>query len=117
MEKIREAFAKYFRDFDLQLPEAVPAKGTIEKAGWQVRFILDKDEQGQDRLEFYASHRMTNARHERILSNGELESLDAEQDMFSFDPKKPGDREAAEARMKEHNEKVLKELTEKGLWP
>ena len=115
MEKIYEAFAEYFKDFDLHLPDPLPPKGQIDDKGWKVRYVLQHDEAGQPWVEFVAFHRMTNSRHVRILSSGETLDLPAFESDYGYDPKVPGAEEAARQRMIEHNAKVTEELKKVGL--
>lgn len=115
MDKIRESFARYFESFDIQLPDPVPARGQIRQAGWSIQYVILPDEQGQPCLEFLASNRFTNSRHERILSSGQMLSLPSLEDDYSYDPDVPGDREAAGARLSAHNQAVMEDLKSKGL--
>ncbi len=115
MDKIRESFARYFEPFGIQLPAAAPAQGQLSQGGWSIRYAILQDGRGQPFLEFVAFNRFTNPRHIRILSSGEVVSLPEIQEEFSFDPKVPGDREAAQARMIEHNKAVMEDLKKKGL--
>lgn len=115
MNKIRESFARYFEHFGIQLPDHLPGWGQIRQGSWSIRYVMLQDEHGQPFLEFVAFNRFTNPRHERILSSGEVVSLPEIQEEFSYDPKVPGDREAAQARMIEHNKAVMEDLKKKGL--
>lgn len=62
-------------------------RGKINKAGWAIWYLFGSDEKGEF-LDYYAAHRMTNDRHERIRANGETEALPTIQDMrvCSSDP-------------------------------
>lgn len=115
MDTIRESFKKYFEAFGIQLPDPMPAQGQLCQGGWTIRYIMLSDEQGQPYLEFIAHNRFTNSRHERILNSGERISLPSIEEGISYDPKVPGDREAAEARMRAHNNAVMNDLKKKGL--
>ena len=46
------------------------------QAGWAISYVF-----GEDYLDYYAEHRMTNPRHVRIHAEGLCESLEAPQDM------------------------------------
>jgi len=115
MNEIRHSFAQYFEGLDIQLPDPVPARGHIGKAGWAITYVLLQDEQGRPYLEFTASHRLTNPRHVSILHNGEEIALSSFQEDYTYDPDVPGDEEAAQARMTAHNEAVAEDLRKKGL--
>jgi hypothetical protein len=58
---------------------------------------------------------MTDDRHVRIYDDGECMDLDAICSMYGYDPKIPGDQERAERENREYNQRVYKELQEKGL--
>ena len=115
MTAIRDVFAGYFQHFGIQLPDPLPDRGQIRQGSWSIRYVVLRDEQGLPCLEFVAFNRFTNPRHERILSSGEIVSLPEIQEEFSYDPKVPGDRDAAQARMIEHNRAVMEDLRRKGL--
>lgn len=115
MDKIRESFKKYFDAFGIQLPDPTPAQGQLSQGGWTISYALLSDEQGQPCLEFVAYNRFTNPRHERILHSGEVISLPIFKEEFIYDADVPGDREAAQARMIEHNKAVMEDLKKKGL--
>ncbi len=75
MERQRSAFARYFSNWGIELPEddvAQRKRGKLFEAGWSVRWIFGSDERGEY-LDFYATHRMTNDRHLRLHENGEEE--------------------------------------------
>ncbi len=115
MEKIRESFAAYFKSAGLQLPDPVPPRGGASGKGWSVRYVVLQDENGQPCLEFIANNRMTNPRHIRILNGGEIVSLPGFEEDYSYNADIPGDKEAAQARMKAHNDAVMADLKAKGL--
>jgi len=115
MNRIRESFARYFERFGIRLPDPLPAHGQIRHGSWSIRYVVLQDEQGHPCIEFVAFNRFTSPRHELILSSGEIVSLPEIQEEFSYDPKVPGDREAAQTRMIEHNKAVMEDLRRKGL--
>ena len=114
MNDIETAFAKTFSTWNIQLPpDATNRKqpGKIMQSGWNIRYVF-----GEDYLDYYAVHRMTNPRHVRIHADGRRESLDAPRDMFAVS----GDAdEAARQKAKEdshaYNRRVSAELRAKGL--
>ena len=115
LDDIRQSFARFFGEGNIQLPESIPARGEIRQGGWTIVYVLDRDDDGQACLEFIANNRFTNSQHMRISSDGRREPLPSWEDDFSFDPNIPGDREASEARMNAHNASVVDELRRKGL--
>ena len=114
MDSIEAAFAETFEPWDIQLPSGATASklpGKIMHDGWHIRYIF-----GEDYLDYYAEHRMTNPSHVRIHSDGRCESLEAPRDMYVV----PRDAdEAASQQAKEdfhaYNRKVYSELRAKGL--
>lgn len=79
LSSIRSRFARYFAHWGIELPEKAVAerkRGELFQAGWSVRWLFGSDEKGEY-LDFYAVHRMTNDRHERIHETGEMTELEA----------------------------------------
>lgn len=114
MEKIRRAFKEYFDEFDIELPETIQVKGSIQEGGWSITYILNTDEDGKPALDFFAEHRMTNPQLVRIHADGRVEEVASIQETYSFDPDKKGDGERAQKEFQEHNDKVAKLLKERG---
>ena len=114
MDSIEAAFAETFEPWDIRLPSdatALKLPGRIAQAGWHIRYVF-----GEDYLDYYAEHRMTNPRHVRVHSDGRGESLEAPKDMYVV----PGGAdEAASQQAKEdfhaYNRRVYSELRSKGL--
>ena len=114
MDNIEAAFAKTFETWDIQLlrdATTLRQPGKIMQAGWIIRYVF-----GEDHLDYYAEHRMTNPRHVRLHPDGRSESLAAPRDMYVV----PGDAdEAARQKAKEdfyaYNRRVHSELRAKGL--
>lgn len=83
LDKIRKSFKEYFGDSEFaELPEKlevnkvgdidhIPQVGGVWCGNYKLCF-----ENNQYYLDFYASHRQTNSRHERILENGEVKALE-----------------------------------------
>ncbi len=114
--KIREAFAAYFKDFDIRLPaEIQPSGGLIKQASWNIRYALGRDA-GRTYLELYAMNRMTNDRHLRIHDDGRIETLATVSQGVTFNTEIPGDRERAERERKASDEWLITDLKRKGLW-
>jgi hypothetical protein len=114
--KIREAFAAYFKDFDIRLPAEIPAAGgLIKQAGWNIRYAVGRDG-GRSYLELYAMNRMTNDRHLRVYEDGTVETLGTVSQGVTFNPDVPGDRERAERDRKAADDRLIADLRRKGLW-
>lgn len=117
MDAIREAFSEYFSHWSIELPPQAPAdrrSGELRQAGWLIRYRWDAESESPH-LDFFAAHRMTNTRLERIHADGRIETLGAEQEMVVYDPDEPGDQERAQRRMEEHNQAFESRLRELGL--
>ena len=116
--KINKAFADYFSNWDIRLPaEAIQDQqpGEIHSHGWTIQYQLDTDDEGRVFLDFYASHRMTNDRHERIYMSGEIEGLPAIKEMILFPPNAT-EQQMGQLRKEhlQHNREVGEELRRKG---
>lgn len=85
-------------------------------SGWLIRYCWGKDSEKGLYLDFTAIHRMTNHRHIRILSTGEIEHLRSYQESYSYNPNKKGDKEEQEQKFHKHNRKISKELKGKKLF-
>lgn len=109
-------FSDYFKNWKIKLPEDAcrnRAPGVIKSHGWEIKYIFGEDEKGKY-LDFYACHRMTNERHERIYSTGEIVSLNAPEEFIVY-PKGATEEEKAQIRRQheEYNQKVYMEITSK----
>lgn len=117
MDQTAEIFARYFESWDITLPaEAIEnrQRGEIQSRGWTIHYLFGSNERGEF-LDFYAAHRMTNDRHERIYTSGETESLPAIQDwLFYPENATKAQKKQAEREYREHNERVAEELKKKG---
>ena len=114
MDNIERIFGEMFGIWDIELPPnatRLKRPGRIRKAGWSISWVF-----GEDYLEYYAEHRMTNPRHARIYADGRVEGLEAPLDGFVIPV---GADEAAERKAREdyyaHNRRVYAELKAKGL--
>ena len=114
MNNIDTTFAKIFNSWNIHLPpDAIKLKlpGKITKAGWSIRYVF-----GEDYLDYYAVHRMTNPRHVRIHSSGQYESLESPREMFVI----PSDADESTCQQAvedfhAYNQRVHSELKAKGL--
>ena len=114
MDNIERIFAEWLANWNIRLPpDATTLKqpGRINKAGWFISWVF-----GEDYLEYYAEHRMTNPRHGRIYADGRVEGLEAPREFIVIPA---GADEAAERKAREdyyaHNRRVYAELRARGL--
>ena len=118
-EQLRQRFNRAFARWEIELPDAAmsPEKVTlIVKRGWTIwtRFDIDPED-GQEYLDVYSMHRMTNDSHVRCFANGEEERLPAIGWSYGI----PSDateavKEALQAKFFADNQAVEKLLEEKG---
>ncbi len=118
MKKIEEIFSDYFKNWNIQLPVGAfqsRQSGTIHSHGWLIQYQFGSNKRGAY-FDFYASHRMTNDRHERIYESGEVESLPAYLEMITVYPPNATEEQKEKIRLKDqlHDEEVTKLLREKG---
>ena len=114
MNDIEIAFAETFENWNIKLPPEATAlrqPGEIKQRGWVIRYVF-----GEDCLDYYAEHRMTDPRHVRIHPDGRSESLEAPRDMYAY----PGNadeatRQKAKDEYHAYNRRVYAELRAKGL--
>ena len=108
---IKDLFEGYFAKWNIELPNENlnnRLSGKITQAGWFIQFCFGK-ENDLEYLDFYASHRMTNDRHERIYEDGKMIELPSYRS-FYISNDDGSDKKAYE----EYNENVTKLLFEKG---
>jgi len=117
MTTIQRAFAEYFRNWSITLPNDVVQHhepGEIRSHGWRIQYQFGIGEDGEF-LDFYASHRMTNDRHVRLYESGHTEDLPAYHDMIVYPAGATADQErAAREAYERHNRDVARELKRKG---
>src|SRR5438477_12918830 len=114
MKKIESEFNKEFSYWDIRLPAddiAQRRRGKIAKEGWAIWYLFGTDEKGEY-LDYYASHRMTNDRHERIYSDGRR-GLPSLNDMREAS-KDPEEDARLQAEFYDRNQKIAAMLEEKG---
>ena len=118
-EQLRQRFNRAFAEWEIELPVDAMSPGVvwlIVQRGWTIwtRFDIG-DEDNQERLDYYAMHRMTNDRHVRLYADGKEEHLPAMAWSYAT-PKGATDAEQEEARDENfvHNQAVEKLLEEKG---
>ena len=111
MGKIEEKFADIFRNWNIQLPANATVdkkRGKIRQNDWSISYIY-----GNDYMDYYAEHRMTNPRHVRIYVDGKVEDLPAPLEMYSYSDE--SDKERAKQEFVRHNRAIYAELERKGL--
>ncbi|HYF62598.1 MAG TPA: hypothetical protein VD886_07265 [Herpetosiphonaceae bacterium] len=112
-------FADYFAHWTIALPPADVERrqrGHISAAGWSIHYLFGADERGEY-LDFYATHRMTNERHERLYADGGSESLPAPLPFMVFPADaSPEDRERIQQEYYAHNREVGALLRAKGFY-
>ena len=114
MNNIDRAFAETFYHWDIHLPAdatTVKQPGEILKAGWLIRYVF-----GENCLDYFTEHRMTNPRHVRIHSDGRCEDLEAPMEMYGI-PRDADEstRQQAKEDFQAYNRRVYSELRAKGL--
>jgi hypothetical protein len=112
LDTIKQTFDRKYAAWSLVLPEAslsARSPGSINKNGWTVNYRYGS-EGGQDHLEYFASHRMTNDTLNRIYDDGREEVLGYCQEFHL------ADNEQAEQAYYEHNRKFYEDVKKRGLW-
>jgi hypothetical protein len=115
METAVADFNETFAHWDIRLPpEDVAARraGRIAHAGWMIWYCFGSDDKGEY-LDYYAAHRMTNDRHERLYADGSNQFLPTLEGMRPASPHPLEDAALADAQRR-RNRDVLALLEEKG---
>lgn len=115
LDQIESAFNRDFNHWDICLPpEAIASRqaGRIVESGWTIWYTFGSDE-GDEYLDYYASHRMTNDRHVRLCADGRVEGLEAVIDMHVV-PEDPEEAAQAQADFYARNRAVRRMLDAKG---
>ena len=114
MNNVDTIFAKMFETWDMCLPTdttILRRPGKITQKEWSISYVF-----GEDYLDYYAEHRMTDPRHVRIHSDGRCESLDAPWDMYAVSgDADESEHQGAKENFYAHNRRVYGELRDKGL--
>ena len=80
-EQLRQRFNRAFAHWGIELPVDAMSSGVvwlIAQRGWTIWTCFDIGaEDGRERLDYYAMHRMTSDRHVRLYADGEEEGLPA----------------------------------------
>src|SRR5687767_7276645 len=112
LKTIKQTFDLKYAAWELVLPEASlrdRSAGSINKNGWLIKYQYGS-QHGQDYLEYFATHRMTNDTLNRIHADGREEILGYCQEFYEANNKQ------AEQAYSEHNRKFYEEVKRKGLW-
>ena len=115
MKEAALLFAERFSHWGIEIPEEHVVSrraGHFSEAGWLIQYCFGKDESGEY-LDYYAAHRMTDDRHERIYADGRTKDLPA---LSTFRLCSPDPVEDARLKRKydESNRRVTEMLVEKG---
>ena len=119
LEQLRQRFNRTFAPWGIGLPVDALSPGVVRliaRRGWSIWTRLDIDpEDGRERLDYYAMHRMTSDRHVRLYADGEEENLPTIAGGY-VTPQDATVAEEEEARDRyfAHNQEVEKLLEEKG---
>ncbi|MBL7558986.1 hypothetical protein JAO71_04135 [Olleya sp. YSTF-M6] len=111
-------FADYFSESDINLPEIMVINKVYDLGigGWNIKARIYGTQENYY-IDFFAVHRMTNSRHERLKPDGKLEGLEYLWEfgyqVYENDPERT-EREK-QKRIKE-NDKVIEILKKKGFY-
>ncbi|WP_159090954.1 hypothetical protein [Aquimarina aquimarini] len=111
-------FADYFSESDINLPEIMVINKVYDLGigGWNIKTRIYGTQENYY-IDFFAVHRMTNSRHERLKPDGKLEGLEYLWEfgyqVYENDPERT-EREK-QKRIKE-NDKVIEILKKKGFY-
>lgn len=117
MLMIAAKFKEAFHHWQIILPSMALEtleRGELHKDGWTIQYLFSQDENGRY-LDYYATHRMTNDRHERIYESGEVVHLEAPLEFMIF-PKDSTeeDRERIKTEYFAENRRIYEMLAQKG---
>ena len=116
-EQLRQRFNKTFARWEIELPMDALELGEVRlivQRGWTI-WTRFNAEDGREYLDYYAMHRMTNDRHERLFLDGDRMGLPAmlEGSAYGQDASEE-ERDEAKAQYYAHNQDVAKLREEKG---
>ena len=114
---IAARFAGYFDRRQICLPEealSTRQRGEIRSHGWSIQYLFGADQEGEY-LDFFANHRMTNARHERIYASGAMQRLPTYEEFIVYPAHATQEeREKIDEAYQSHNAAVSELLRQKG---
>ena len=111
MDNIERIFGDTFEHWDIQLPANATVdkkRGKIHQSGWSISYVF-----GEDYMDYYAEHRMTDPRHVRIYTDGKVETLPAPREVYAYSDER--DKDGAREEFFRYNRAVYAELERKGL--
>ncbi len=119
LEQLRQRFNRTFAHWGIELPVDALSPGVIwliAQRGWSIWTRLDIDpEDGRERLDYYAMHRMTSDRHVRLYADGGEENLPAMAGGYvTSQGATVAEREEVRDKHLAYNQAVEKLLEEKG---
>lgn len=112
LERIKETFDARFAQWHIVVPrDDVLARkgGGLRKSGWAINYRFG-EEDGNEFLEYFASHRLTNDTLNRIYEDGHYELIDACQEFY------PANDPQAEQEYYRHNQEFYRRVKESKLW-
>lgn len=118
-ESLRQIFNRDFGNWDIELPDEALTKDDvwlIVQRGWTIWTRFDSsDEDQREYLDYYAIHRMTNDRHVRLYSNGDVKALPTMSQGYVIpNGASKEEQEELEAKYTAYNQSVEELLNEKG---
>ena len=111
IDKIKQVFDEEFESCNITLPEEdliERRKGSIRKVGWIINYRFGI-EAGNEYIEYFTTHRMTNDTLNRIYENGNRELVGYCQIFYAAND--PG----AERNYYVHNQKFYEKVKSSGL--
>ena len=118
-EQLRQRFNRAFAHWGIELPVDAMSSGAvwlIAQRGWTIWTCFDIGaEDGRERLDYYAMHRMTSDRHVRLYADGEEEGLPAMAEGYVIPQAATvAERQAVRDKHFAYNQALEKLLEEKG---
>lgn len=111
MLKVKEVFDERFRKWGIRLPDEdlqQRRRGKIQKDGWNINYHFGSED-GEEYIEYFASHRMTNDTLNRIYEDGTTKLVGYCQEFYL------ADNPQAEEEYQEHNRNFYSRVEELGL--
>lgn len=114
---IKESFSRKFGLWKIDISEHelfLGNKKIIPTKDWHLSWIMQENEKGPY-VEYYGIHNKGEHLHGRIYQNGAEEELDVLREYIAYSPNVPGDREKRTREFESYNQRVMRELKQKGL--
>ena len=112
MDLIKQTFDKQFAYWEIVFPEESlrdRSSGSLQHRGWTINYRFDSED-GEEFLEYFATHRMTNDTLYRIYVDGRREIVDEAQEFYQV-----GNEKAKQAYF-DNNQKFYNLVRERGLY-